>query len=204
MAKETHIGSGLPSLINQLRDLMTSAMVEDFESLKTYSINAGPPGMDAAQWLEAVVKDRRDGMIVHARLLRATFESLADALSDAGRLLSGADGDGASGLAAIEAWLSSSNPSLLLPIDYGYADGRTSYDSGDTGGNPRLVYQVTDAGDHVTEEGGVVIDVPDKKDALDPDIYDELIDGHVVDEKRDEARDKKPDFMFVSDGYVVK
>ena len=210
MANETHIGAGLPDLVTRLRGLITGDMIADFEKLETYLVNAGPTGMDAAQWLEDVVKDRRKGVIAHAKLLKALFESLADALDDAGRLMSGVDGVGASGLSAIEEWLSTSDPISLPPVEHSYVDGRNSYDTGDRGGDePRLAFEVDASGNHVTHDDGVVIDLPDKKDAPAPNLYDQYRhlpgqQGPPGSKPSKPGQPVPPDFMFVSDGYVVK
>jgi hypothetical protein len=204
MANETYVGAGLPSLLTRLRSLITTDMIADFEKLNTYAVNAGPQGMDAAQWLETVVKDRRAGLIAHAKLVQATFVSMAEAIEEAAQLMSGADGDGASSISAIEAWLTSSpDPSLLPPVVHSYVGDRTSYDTGDRGGDPRLFYGVTDTGDRVTGSDGLTIDLPDKSEAPAPDVYQEIFQD-LPDQPGSSAVKDPPDFMFLSDGYVVK
>ncbi len=203
MAKETHVGAGLPDLLTRLRGLIPAEMMADFEKLNTYVVNAGPSGMDSAQWLEDVVKDRRAGLIAHARLLQASFTALAGAIGDAARLMSDTDADGAAGLAAIQAWLASSDPKLLPPVAHAYTGGRTSYDSEDRGGDPQLLFRVTDGGEHVTEKGGVVVGLPDKKEAPAPDLYQDVFKD-LPKQPGSSAVKPPPEFMFLSDEYVVK
>lgn len=203
MASQTHVGAGLPDLVTRLHGLITADMMADFNRLNTFVLQAGPEGFDAAQWLEDVVSDRRAGLIAHATLLQATFGSLADAIGDAAKAIAGADGDAAAGLDAIRAWLASSDPTLLPPVVHAYGSGRTSYDSGDTGGDPQLLYGVTAGGDHVVKDGGVAIDLPKKAGASAPDLYQDIF-NELPKKPGSSAVSAPPEFMFLPNEYVVK
>lgn len=122
--------AALRDAAKQIEDLMTDGSMTIFETAAdTSTLEAGK--LDAAQWLEAMVADRGDGLRQHALDLQASFEALGTRLrtiADIFEQQDQANADSLQGKAVdeIAAWTGSVGGLTIPP-----ADGEETYDTGD-------------------------------------------------------------------------
>ena len=145
MAKSTSAStSAAEKLGARLRNLVTDATITKYEGLKSLKLEAGPPGMDAAVWLEDLVLDRRAGLVAHMKHLRLVFTGLASAVEDAAAALTGEDKDGAGAIDAINSWIDKVNDATIPS-----STSKKTYNSDDGGGNPQLLWETGADGSHI-------------------------------------------------------
>lgn len=119
---------------DKLADLGIDNILNKVDDLRGRKLEAGTDGtdapdkFDAAIWLEAVVKDRFDGIYYHARSLKSAFESLGVTLKKVARIFEDTDSSGAVSLQGkatteINDWISDVKYDRLPD-----SEGRDSYD----------------------------------------------------------------------------
>lgn len=199
MAKTTTISTQeAGEFARRLRALITPDTVSRIEKLKTLKLEAGPPGMDAAVWLEAIVGDRSGAAGEHAKYLDVVFEGMATAVERVAAVLTGTDADSDLAANAINSWIDSVNGAKVPALP---SDRKTTYESGDTGGDPQTLWQLGSTGTHAGTSPDIVIDLPDSKAGLPYqkgfEEYDRIITkGH--------DGEKAPALIYVNDGQVIK
>jgi hypothetical protein len=129
------------NIAKRLRGLIPKDLINKFYTQKPKSFDAGPDSMDAAGWLAATVGDRSNAMPAHLEYLDKVFESLADAIETLAATLTGTDADNAAALYALQMWVEDVNAAKVTPLPPGL---KTDYESKDTGGNPKLAWEIGD------------------------------------------------------------
>jgi hypothetical protein len=176
MATTTSISTAeAAEIARRLRALIPSDTISKVSKITTLEFEAGPPSMDAAEWLEAIVGDRRQAVVEHLKYLSQLFEGLAAAIERVASLLTGTDAGNAKALDPLNTWIDAVNAAKTPPLPSG---GKTTYDSGDTGGNPQLAWQIGPDGTHVGDPSYIFIDTQpsadDNPDFPNPNIFNDM------------------------------
>lgn len=168
MATTSISTSEAQAIAKKLRDLIKQETIDKVAKLNKMEFDAGPPSMDAAQWLEAIVHDRAKGAERHLQYLEHLFESLALAIEKTATVLTQVDSTGSSDL-PLNDWIDRVNAYSIEPPAEG-AD--RNYESGDTGGGkPHLAWEIGPTGKHRGDDSHIVIDVPDDRSNLPSDQW---------------------------------
>jgi hypothetical protein len=180
MASTYANSSGLESAITRLRDLITDDTIGKFRALGDFGLNAGPPEIDAAQWLEGIITDRKHGIMEHVIYLQKVFGSLADLLENVGLALTDTDSYGASTLnkggadAAINEWITFVNGLDLPPAvpDDHLLSGKDDYGTGDTGGSKaEFTFDYDSTYDPNYGANGVTINIPTREGLPNQELF---------------------------------
>ncbi|MEV0131129.1 hypothetical protein AB0H83_22020 [Dactylosporangium sp. NPDC050688] len=182
----------------RLRALVTPETVSKIGKLKTIELEAGPPGMNAAEWLEAIVGDRRAAVVEHLNYLDTVFEGMATAVQRVAAVLTGVDASADLAAGALNTWIDQVNGVKIPALPPGV---KTTYDTGDTGGDPQMLWQVGPTGTHAGTDPNIVINLPDGKAGLpNQQLFDEY--GKIISDAHD--GEKPPALIYTDDGRVIK
>jgi len=171
-----------------LEGLITDATLKDFDNLKSFVLEAGPDGFDAAKWLEHVVIDRRHGMIEHVKTLKFVFDGLAKTLRNISKTISTTDTNAAGDLngqaiTELNGWITNSRGHSIPPAAPTGSGRQKNYNSGDNQ-NPEgafTSYDVDAAYAHPDDEVKLTVPLPGDKGHLPAGaIFDEY--GKIITE----------------------
>ena len=181
----------------RLRALVTPETITKISKLTTLELEGGPPGMDAAEWLEAIVGDRRTAVVEHLKYMDVVFEGLATAIQRVAQVLTGVDADSAQAVGALNTWIDTVNgvkPPTLT-------NTKSTYDTGDTGGDPQTLWGIGKTGAHSGKDDEIVINLPDSRDGLpNQKLFDEYRD--IIREAN--KGENPPAILYTPDGQVIK
>jgi hypothetical protein len=199
MARTTTIStSEADDFARRLRALVTRDWLSKNEKLKTIELEAGPPGMNAAAWLQAIVADRQAAAVEHMNYLDTVFEGMATAVRKVASVLTGTDANAELAAGAVNDWIDGVNGIDIAGLPAG---GKTTYESGDTGGDPQMLWQVGPTGTHAGTDPNVVIHLPATKDGLpSPSLFDAY--GKIIGAAN--SGETPPKQLYTDDGTAIK
>jgi hypothetical protein len=189
------------NIVKRLRDLIPPEKVKYFWEKKPQGLEAGPPRMDAAKWLEMTVGDRANAAAAHIDYLVVVFEGLAKAVETMATTLTGVDEGNGYTLGALKSWIDTVIGAKSTPLPPGIP---SNFSSNDTGGDPQLVWEIDDGGYHTGDPDSIKIDLPDASKLPNPGLIQEYQDIYHTIEDRASFDVPIPTGIFTPDGQEVK